>query len=301
MIGQRGATFVALSILSVAAGSAQAQPLFGRARSIEAAAINADLVVVGRVLAVEAGRGDDGRRSDSIAVEVEEVLKQPPDTISPYRKLRTGVDRPEEVLAGWKARSARVLLACDLEGTFATAAIELVPEKPEALTSDLELIRDPEAVVRAAREAIRRTPATVRRLHTFGLVVPGGVVAGTQWAYLYGTGGHLILDVPADGHLERWARDALGSGTLGRREEGLRAIRFFRSGENVARVRALLDDPGWYRPGGDGAEEGLEVRIYGARRAAFETLKAWGEDAAMPVTREEVRPSGRPALDGPPG
>jgi hypothetical protein len=134
---------------------------------------------------------------------------------------------------------------------------------------------------------VRRTPAGVRRIHTFGLKVPRELVGGTEWEKYYGTGGHLVLSVPADGRLEKRAWDYLRSENFSTRAEGARALRYFKSDENVARVKPLLKDPGRYIR--EHAEEGKgSEAVYVVRYAAYETLKAWGIDVEKPVLREDV-------------
>ena len=170
----------------------------------------------------------------------------------------------------------------------APTVIELAPGKMEVMTADLRLLRDPEAVIRAARETARRMPVGVKRIHTHRLKVPRKVVAGTKWEPYYDTGGFLQLSVPLDKQLEKRAHDYIRSKSGPKRAEGARALRYFKSDENIARVRPLLDDrtPTYVQPA---YENKGEMRLYGVRHAAYETLKSWGIDVKKPVIREEVR------------
>jgi len=72
------------------------------------------------------------------------------------------------------------------------------------------------------------------------------------------------------------------------REEGARALRCFKSEENIALVKLLLADSGqaYFRR----AEEnmGIEVGVFGVRAAAYQTLRYWGVKAEEPVTHAEV-------------
>jgi len=96
------------------------------------------------------------------------------------------------------------------------------------------------------------------------------------------------LSVPADQHLEKRAQDYVRSDNPHRRSEGVQALVYFQSDENLALVKPLLNDQGLtYSQPADGENAGY--RIYGVRHAAYETLKAWGIEVAEPVYREAVR------------
>ena len=171
----------------------------------------------------------------------------------------------------------------------ATTVIELAPDGLEVLTADFTLLRDPEAVVQAARDTVRRMPSNVKRIHTFGMEVPREAVAGSKWNKYYETGGYLVLSVPVDERLEKRARAAIRSGSFRKRAEAARILRYFRSDENLERLRTLLDDPGWDYVRHAEENQGIEVRIYGVRQEAYRTLESWGVDVEKPKFREEVR------------
>src|SRR6187431_1108483 len=56
-----------------------------------------------------------------------------------------------------------------------------MPEGLEVLTADFTLQRDPESVIRSARDAVIHMPAAVKQINTFSLMVPREIVAGTSW------------------------------------------------------------------------------------------------------------------------
>ena len=168
---------------------------------------------------------------------------------------------------------------------YDTRVIALTDEPLEILTADFQLLRDPEAVIRIAKETVSRFPAGVRRVHTFPVSVPREVVIGTKWE----SSGGLELAVPVDERLEKRAQDGILSANFLTREESARALRYFKSDENVARVKTLLNDPGWGYFKHPSQNNGIEVRHYGVREAAFGTLKSWGVNVEKPVIREEVR------------
>jgi hypothetical protein len=260
---------------------ADAQPLFGGATSIECVVLNSDVVVVGKV--VEVGDGKPAEQGGAPAtVAVEETLKG-----GHRERLRVRTPFPVATLAKWKGHSSRLLLAAKGDPLAATSVLALADEGLDVLTADFALLRKPEDVIRGAKETVRRMPG-VREVDTFRLVVPAEAVAGTEWAKYYGSGGHITLLVPVDERLEKRAREYTGGESYDRREEGARALRYFRSDENVTRVRGLLGDPGWAYAAHAGENRGVEVRIYGVRKAAYEALQYWGVSAEAPVIREEV-------------
>jgi hypothetical protein len=282
-------SLVAVGVSLVASVQAQAQPLFGYAESIETTVANADLVLIGRIAAFDGGKPADERGEHEVTIDIEESLKEPIFTVESHRKLRVRVTRPASVLAGWKARSSRLLVATDDCVPGATTVIELAVDKLEILTADFRLLRDPEAVIQAAKGTLRRMPASVRRTHIFGLEVPREAIAGTRWQEYYETGGYLILSVPVEERLEKRAHDYIRSESYRKREEGVRALRYFKTDENIARARTLLNDPGWAYMYHAQENKGIGVRIYGVRQEAYRTLKSWGMDVEKPMIREEVR------------
>lgn len=277
--------FVAVGISPFVSAQAHAQPLFGHAESIESTVANADLVVVGRLIGFAGSERADEDELEAYegTIAVEEALKG-----EVHQRLRVHLSRPASILSEWKNRSRRLLVAVREEAPAAPTVIDLADDNLVALTAGFTLLRDPDDVLRVARETVCRVPAPVRRLHTFGLQVPREVVAGTKWAEYYATGGSLILSVPVDERLEERAQDYIRSESYRRREEGARALRYFKSDENVARVKSLLDDSEWAYLRHAEHNRGVEVRVYGVREAAYRTLKAWEVNVGKPAVREEV-------------
>ncbi len=83
--------------------------------------------------------------------------------------------------------------------------------------------------------------------------------------------------------------DYIRSEDYQKRTEGARALRYFKSDDNIARVTTLLNDSGWVYLRHAQENNGIEVRIHGVRLEAYETLTAWEIDVGKPLTREEVR------------
>jgi len=280
---------VAVGVSLVTSVQGYAQPLFGHADSIESTVANADLVVIGTLAELGGGERADEREGHEITVAVEQTLKEDLFSVEPHRRLRVHVRRPAPVLANWRDHSHRLLVAAKVDAPEATAVIDLADKGLEVLPADFALLHDPEAVIRAAKETVRRAPAAVRRVHTVGLAVPRAAVTGTKWEEYYRTGGHLVLRVPVDERLEKRAHDYIRSESYPKREEGVRALRYFKSDANTARVKMLLNDPGWAYVYRAQENKGGEVRIYGVRQEAYRTLKSWGSDVEKPTIREEFR------------
>lgn len=282
-----GLKFLMVLCVSVVSVQAHAQPQFPQTSSIESTVINADLVFIAKLVDFrDADKGEDGKLHEATIV-VEETLKKEAFTYEPYRRLAIRIARPASVLADWKKRSCRLLV---VYGQHAPAAgvMELSWDKLQVMTADMTLLRDPKAVILAARKALRRVPAGVKRLHTFQLQVPRKVIAGTEWERYYKSGGCLLLSVPVDRQLEKRAHEYLRSQSGQKRGEGARALLYFKSDRNIELVKPLLDDTEvtYRQPAYEGNPE---ERVYGVRFEAYRTLRSWGVDVKKPVIRETIR------------
>lgn len=284
-VGLRWITGFSVSIASI---QAHAQPLVPKTESIESTVVNSDHVYIATVVQFRRAEQDNDRDTHDVTVAIEEAVKLELFRNEPNRSLSLQITRPASVIAGWKERSTRLLIAYNEYAPKQPTVIELVPDKLEVMTADVKLIRDPDAVIRLARTAVSRLPANIKRVHTFELQVPREVVAGTRWEKYYNTGGHLRLSVPVDQHLEKRAQDYVRSKCPDRRQEGARALAYFKSDKNLALVQPLLNDQGiTYSQPADGDNAG--ERIYGARYSAYQTLKSWGVAVKEPVFREALR------------
>jgi hypothetical protein len=279
---------IVFGVSLIASIQAQAQPLIPVTESIESTVANSDYVFIATVVKFRRMESDKDQEAHEVTIAIEEAVKHELFRDEPYRGLSLQITRPASVLAGWKEHSSRLLVACKEFAPEQTTAIELLPDKLEVMSADVKLIRDPEAVIRLARTAVRRLPANIKRVHTFELQVSREVVAETSWEHYYDTGGHLLLSVPVDPHLEKRAQDYVRSKSPHRRDEGARALAYFKSDENLGLVKPLLNDQGiTYSQPADGDKAG--ERIYGARYSAYQTLKSWEIDVEQPVFREAVR------------
>ncbi len=282
-------SFVALSILLFVPNHARGQPLVSRAKSIECVVANADLVIVARIVEFADQKKAEASTLHKATAAVEDVLKQDFFAKEPLQRVSVHLPYSASVLSRWMDQSCRLLLAIDEDAPTASKVIDLTDEGLEILTTDFTLLQSPEEVMKMARKAVRRMPASIKRIHTFGVRVPDEAIAGTRWEQYYQTGGHLVLNVPVDERLESRSHEYLRSDSYMQRVEGARALRYFKSDENIARLESLLHDPGWSYLRHPQHNDGLEVRHYGVRQEAYQTLKSWGVNPEEPVFREEVR------------
>jgi hypothetical protein len=129
-------------------------------------------------------------------------------------------------------------------------------------------------------------PAAVKRIHTFDLEVPCEVFVGTKWEEKRGR--RLSLRVPVDERLEKRALLDLGSRDDWLREQAVRALRYFKSDENITRVKKLLNDPGWAYRNYAEQNHGIEARFYRVREEAYRTLNTWGVGVEQPLVEEKI-------------
>jgi HEAT repeat protein len=73
------------------------------------------------------------------------------------------------------------------------------------------------------------------------------------------------------------------------REEGARALQFFKSDDNVAALKKLLQDPSFVTRVKQEGERLIEThRDYRVREAAFATLKSFGIEVPEPILTEPL-------------
>ena len=272
-------------VVFAAAQQAVAQPLVGGTQSIESTVANADFVFVARITKIADAKRTDKGELHQVTITVDQTLKQEVLTDEPYQEMQICLPHSATLLEGWKEHSSCLLVALDEHIPWMTRVIDLAPGKVEVFKADFTLLRDPQAVIRSANETLKKMPAGVKRVHTFGRLVPHELVAETKWAGY----NSLLLYVPVDGQLEKRAIELIRSDSLLDRDEGVRALRHFRSDENVERVKKLLKDPGWSYLRHPINNNGVEVRLYTVRKSAYQILKMWDVEVDKPRFQEEVR------------
>lgn len=243
---------------------------------------NSQLVVVGRLVEFDGKELADERTGRAATFAVESTLK------GQYRdRLRVQMFHPVSDLTRWKNDAGRLLLVARGNPPAETGMIDLADKDLQVLTADFKLLRKPDEVIRAANEAVRRMPG-VMRIKSVTLEVPIEVVMGTKWEEYYRSGGNIRLTVPIDERLERRALEYVRSKDFSQRADGVLILRHFKSDENIARVKLLLNDPQWAYLGHAEYNKGIETRVYLVRKYAYGTLKYWGVGVEKPLIREEL-------------
>lgn len=268
---------VGMAFLVYSPTRASAQPIFGYPKCVDSMAIDCDELVVGTVVDFGDEATIDEFGGCPTTISVEETLKG-----RHRRQLEIRFLYPRSVLAKWKDQSHRLLVANSRRPTGGVA-IDLSSDDLAVLTADLKVLRKPEMIIVAARATIRRMPG-VTRIATFQIDIPRSVIAGTKWTENLG----VRIAVPVDGRLERRAHEALKSNDYSRRREAAEALRYFKSDDNIARIKDLLADPGWGHLRHPAENRGIAVRFFGVRKEAYETLIYWGIPIEKPAFRETV-------------
>jgi hypothetical protein len=293
--------------------------------SLESLVARSDLVVRGTVTDVAQERVREQWVRKTVALHVQETLK---GEHAPRLEFAMETPASHDLHERWQASRQEVLwfLARDEDGQDREApeseaappgepgwvpaahwhALELVASiedrarrypPPPIYTLDLTLLERPEAILQAARRAAREEPEQSHPGH--------GVMLSRFLAQRTGTSGDAnMFAVPVDRRLESAARRWIASPgdfipqledlrwkdferNLLRRE-GIKALQYFESDENIALLRGLLDDPAWLirtRPAEDGPD--IREKVYYIREAAYETLKGWEVDVERPILTEE--------------
>ncbi len=233
--------------------------------SIDVRMLNAKAIAVGRVVAVAA-------RTATIAVD--ETIKG-----KAARRLRFAPRVPAEVLEGWKARSARLLVDVPTRAR-AEEANAVALDVPDLLlpTADFTTLRNPVQAVLYVRDLVRDNPG-VERIDSFVLPRPEGTSPHGPWP------GRNVgsVRVPVDKRLERRARAMVYAQDPWYRLAGVRALRLFKSDENAALLIPLLKDSYTQLRGLAHENNGVETHVFPLRTAAYETLRAWGRRVERPV------------------
>lgn len=272
-----------LSLILVMTAPAFAQPLIDNVASIDSQVINADYVYVARIIKVRDEPIPGGSSLPGFTFEVEECLKLPVrETLDPRIKRRAMfVESPTTKYKDWMNRSSRLLIISSESSPQQPTVIELAPNKPDVFTADLRLLHDPNEIVAAAKDAIERTPRNVRRLRTHLVMLPREKYQGTPWE----NGQGVMLEVPADAHLEKWAIESLHHKVPWNRLRGAQALRYFKSERNAKLLIELLKDPA-SRANTDSS--GTKTSQYYIREEAYQTLRRWGIEVKQPVLSREI-------------
>ncbi|HWB58053.1 MAG TPA: hypothetical protein VG733_01110 [Chthoniobacteraceae bacterium] len=264
--------------------------------SLELRITRAPSVVCGVIAKVTGGPTDpdrkDGPYTYTLLVKVNEVLKG--NIRDKTLKFALGGVRPWPQLEEWAHDRTPFLWFLDEKGRMGGQGVMseqsyicLPPPKNSTYIYSMDMTRlttADEILGRARAFAARKVVST----HTQILLLPVETEA-------MGLGdGNLgaNLSVPVEPSLEKLAHRLISDpGSFVKnpdtyvaaelRADGAGALRWFKSAENIKLLKSLLADPGRYATAdSDGSY------AYPARRAAYETLKAWGVGLPEPVMSE---------------
>jgi HEAT repeats len=228
-------------VIAVLAGPTFAQPLIDSVASIDSLVINGDYVYVGKIIKVRDEPIPGGSKMPGFTFEVDEYLKVPmEEDLTPEIKQRgMFVSPPTAKYKDWMNRSCRLLIISNDSNPHCPTVIELAPNRAAVFTAKFSLLHDPSEIIQAAKDAIERTPSNIRRLCTLCLMLPREIYKGTHWE----GGDGLMLEVPADAQLEKWAIESVDHKNPLIRRHAAQSLRYFKSERNAKLVAKLLDDP----------------------------------------------------------
>ena len=305
--------WVGMACLQATAGVGRAQT--GETQeSIEWLVADSDVAVRATVVdvSVKPARGPESGVRKDVTVDVHETLKG-----RPTKRFVFALDSDPTMKVFEELKDSKQQILCffhsePLEASplvWADSLVRLGPpltgyrSYPPIFTVDLKLLKEPEEVLRAARAAVVEE-GKGRQPGSYGMSLPRGIMQAT------GTSGDANgLIVPIDHRLEEAARrwiespeaipvrlgvvrskdDAIRhySGLL--RLEGVRALRNFKSDENIAVLKGLLGSPdSWHRKIEERGRAGVTEKVYFIRMEAYETLRGWGVMVGEPVLREPI-------------
>ncbi len=290
-----------LPLVLLLAAEARAQPLFYTVETLDWMAADSQVVV--RAVVVDYVREVDGpkRKWITVVIKVRETLKGQHKPFHTYvvpdwdhhevprwkkteRELLVFLadTRPANVGARWWCEKA-ALYDLTLRNSYGSVIELTAPAKlgtniahlGKVYTLDLRDPTEPKKVLQYARDAIAANKK-VKRLREHHLVWPRGAATFTR-------------KVPVNELLERQARRWASSDDQFLREEGARALKFFKSDENVTALKKLLTDGSVVT---HQKQEGARIiethRTYPVRAAAFASLKVLGIEVPEPVVTEPL-------------
>ena len=271
----------------LAAWPAPAQPLVQTLPCIDGLVINADTVSVGKIVKVRDEPIPGGSNLPGFHYEILERLKYPPGANSDreIKQRSMFVEHTTDKYKDWMKRGSRLLILYDYERPNRPRIVELGPKAPMIYQSDFTLLSTGKEVLRAAKQAIARTPPGVRRTYTIKLSFPAEVYpeALRKFSVEYAVLGH----IPVDRQLEKMAQTTIDSQDPTVRHNAAKILRYFPSQQNVALLKSLLNDPAQ-------SDYNEVEKLYYIRNEANEALKRIGVEVQKPVLLER---NGKPVED----
>ena len=277
-----------LLLFALLPGKGVAQPGPLPIESIDLAVLNAQTVVVGKITSFE---GEEGwQKQRTVTVVVGQTLKG-----RATNSIVLETYSSTNYLGPLRDRHASVLVILRPKQRYLNRIIDLDDPKLVASREDFSLLQDGKSLVQYVKDVVRRNPG-VDTMKSFCRWAPDDAV-GRAWSHAMpdegyhdgvGAAMHGGLLVPADAKLEAWARGRLKAKGLHDMTEGLLALGLFKSKQNAALMKPLLQSPLYTISGDYDVEPGTEARSYDIRRLAYRFLSEWGVKVEEPVTRVRV-------------
>lgn len=217
----------------------------------------------------------------------------------------------DRVVEGEPPEVAQIRAQHDFKPTSEVPYIRLGPEvdaakgfsspPPPLFTMNFEILEGRQQILAATRAAIRAEPA--KRSISYEIPIPRMLAdrvgpSGDANTFVVPSDSrleklaHRLIDVPevvlarpilpatATDEQRKLIEAGLKAGADSLRAEGARALRAFRSPENIERLKSLLDHPATIRRSETGERE------FFVRKAAYDILRAWDVEVAEPLLIE---------------
>ena len=258
-------TLLALSVALVAA-FACAQPQIGHGKSLEALVLGSDVVAVAILVSYELS--PDARTITTAKFSVDGAIKgsiQGEVTVEVQRAPRTFLD--------WIEGSSRFLLF-RRHGEWTVEPIS--GPRPQIIRADLTTLKDPYAIVRAAR-MIALTDDGAGAVATSQVLVPRHHIQ--EWR---GTGTVFYLEIPITEELHRWAVEGVKSKDPSDRGMAAGVFAHYKTEDDIALLKTLLDDTAVAHYDQPSGNLGKGRGIYWVRQVAFDLLTQIGVKVERP-------------------
>lgn len=208
-------------------------------RSLEDIVHNSEVVLLGRILAIDGEREQLGQATFKIRMEVEEVIKGG-DSDHEYFYLFA----KREQIETWIKSRARLVLKSPFDSSTNSESAWVISDFAEPSLMRLSLGEDgvliqvntEKDVLKVLRTAAQRLPGVVQ-MRTFQLPTEFQLV---KQANLVIQDGLPIVFVPIDKPLEVWAKRIIAGDTDIMLDSGVRALKHFKSEANSEWVRRAI-------------------------------------------------------------
>jgi hypothetical protein len=258
-----------LVALLLSAAASVAQPGYSVVPCLEVSVLRSDTVVVGTLEQIE------GAQPMRVVVTVQETLKGA-RTEHLHGIPSVALSDAERLMVD------RVPLLVSVFDVAGVLDITPLPDVGLAVPrADFTVLTKRDDVLAAARAIATAPSSTV----SFNIRPPWSTEAWRMWSQFAEE--RDLLAVPIGPHLGRWVRDQIE-----RRSDEIytafEAIRHFRTPDNEALLRRLLEDDKLQYVHRSDLPLGNVLRRFPFRKAAYDVLTGWGVDVPEPFWTEEV-------------